>query len=553
VNEKSRTFFIFFEIFWVDEIRLTQSNLAVSRLHRGVFFSILWKIFLLMPQIKMKEGIVMKKFFAFIIVSLALNLALYRSSAAQQKIDERLYQQIFSRTQEKLNEAKAVQADVLSPDIFGRAAKKFGEAQEDFKRNRGIGDIDKKLREADADFNQATQNAKLAKTAFAKLLETRNDALKADAPQYAAENYASGEQFFKETMRKLETGDMTGAKKRGEEAERLLRDAELQAIKVSVIGNVRSLLVKAQDAKVDKLAPLSFGRSQALLAEAENILNTNRYAAATARDKAEAAEYEIRHATYLADQIQRVKSDERELEKYFLNIEKQVTEVSKELNFSPQFDAGTGKPLNDIRSAIKTLLEEQRRLIAEVARRDKRLDELNKSLDEKNKEISAMQEAKTGLESELVKKQQILLEKQRQEEKLRGIETMFAPAEAKVIRESGNLRIRLVGLTFPSGRATIQPEYFSLLTKLQRAIREFPGAKVVIEGHTDSIGNDAYNLNLSAERARAVQQYLIANMGLSEDRVQAVGYGEERPIANNDSKEGQMQNRRIDVVIIAQQ
>jgi len=491
----------------------------------------------------------MKKLFIITSILLALNLT---PGFAQQKTDDRLYQQIFSRTQEKLNQARAAQGDVLSPDGFARAAKRFTEAREDFKRNRGIGDIDKKLRETDADLDRVMQNAKIAKTAFAQLLQTRDQALKANAPQYAPAVYTSGEQAFTETMRRLETGDMAGAKKRGEEAERFLRDAELQAIKVNVIGSVRSLIVKAQEAKVDKLAPNSFGKSQALLAEAENILNTNRYAADTAREKAEAAEYEIRHAAYLADQIQRLKADEREWEKTFLANEKLVAEVSKELNFSPQFDAGLAKPLNDIRSAIKTLLDEQRRLIAEVAGRDKQIGELNKSLDEKNKEINAMQEAKTGLESELVKKQQLLLEKQRQEEKLRGVETMFAPAEAKVIREGEELRIRLTGLTFPSGKATIQPEYFSLLTKLQRAIREFPNSKIVIEGHTDNIGNDAYNLNLSAERARAVQQYLIANMGLSEDRAQAVGYGEESPISNNESEEGRAQNRRIDVVISVQ-
>jgi len=495
----------------------------------------------------------MKKNFILTAAITGLSLAFGATSLAQQKTDDRLYQQVFSRTQEKLNEAKASQADVLSPDTFLRATKKAAEAREDFKRNRGVGDIDKKLREADADFNQATQNAKLAKTAFAKLLQARDETLKANAPQYAVENYTTGEQYFKEAMRKLETGDMAGAKKRGDDAERLLRDAELQAIKVSTIGSVRALMTKAQEARVDKLAPLSFGRGQTLLAEAENILNTDRRAAATAREKAEAAEYEIRHAAYLAEQIQRVKVDERELEKVLLNSEKQIAEVSKELKFSPQFEAGLAKPLNDIRSAIRTLLEEQHRLLAEVAQRDKRLDELNRGLEEKNKEINAMQEAKTGLESELVKKQQLLLEKQRQEEKLRGIETLFAPAEAKVIRESADLRIRLGGLTFPSGRATIQPEYFSLLTKLQRAIREFPAAKVVIEGHTDNVGNDAYNLNLSAERARAVQQYLLANMGLVEDRVQALGYGEERPIANNDTDEGRVQNRRIDVVISVQQ
>ncbi|MGH7601355.1 MAG: OmpA family protein, partial [bacterium] len=295
--------------------------------------------------------------------------------------------------------------------------------------------------------------------------------------------------------------------------------------------------------------PLTFGKGQALLAEAENILNTNRYAADTAREKAEAAEYEIRHATYLAEQIQRLKADERGWEKALLANELLVTKVSQAFNFSPQFDAGIAKPLDDIRSAIQTLREEERRLIGEVAKRDKNIDELNKALEQKDKEIGAMQETKTGLESELAKKQQILLEKQRQEEKMRGVETMFAPSQAKVIREGDSLRIRLAGLRFPSGKSTIQPEYFSLLTKLQRAIREFPNARVVIEGHSDNVGNDAYNLNLSTDRARAVQQYLIANMGLPEERVQAVGYGSERPVANNATEEGRSQNRRIDVVI----
>ncbi len=494
----------------------------------------------------------MKKLVAFSL-ALMLLVALPVSIRAQQKTDDRLQQQIFGKTQEKINQAKATQGDVLSPEVFARAIKRYGEAQQDFKRGRGLGEIDKKLREIDTDMDQVMQTARVAKAVFTSLIQARDQSLKANAPQYAENLYASGDQAFKDTMHKLETGDMNGAKKRAEEAERYLRDAELQAIKVSIIGSVRGLIAKAQEVKVEKYAPLLFTRGQALLAEAEGILNTNRYAADTAREKAEAAEYEIRHAIYLAEQIQRLKADERGWEKALLANEQLVAKVSQAFNFTPQFDAGIAKPLDDIRNAIKTLREEERRLIDEVANRDKQIDELNKTIEQKDKEIGAMQESKTGLESELAKKQQILLEKQRQEEKMRGIETMFTPAEAKVIREGDDLRIRLVGLTFPSGKSTIQPEYFSLLTRLQRAIREFPNAPVVIEGHSDNIGNDAYNLNLSTDRARAVQQYLIANMGLPEGRVQAVGYGKERPVANNATAEGRAQNRRIDVVIAMRQ
>lgn len=486
----------------------------------------------------------MRRFF-FTLMALSVLFCFPAQNRAQEKIDARLYEQIFGKTQDKLNQAKAAQSDILSPDVYARAVKHFDEAQEDLKRGRGLPEIDKKLREVNADLDQAMQTSKVAKVAFASTLQGREAALKANAPEYATELYTNGDKNFKDAMRKSESGDLNAAKKRAEDAERYFRDAELHAIKVSIIGPVHELIGKAQEVKVDKLAPVSFAKSQSLIDEAEKILNTNRYAAATAREKAEASEYEIRHATYLAEQIQRVKIDERQLERTLLAHERMVAEVSKELGFSPQFDAGIEKPLNDIRAAIKTLREEQRRLSDEVAKQNSRVDELNK-------ELNTIREAQAGLESELAKKQQLLLEKQRQEEKLRNVETTFAPSEAKVLREGADLRIRLVGLTFRSGKSTIEPEYFSLLTKLQRAIREFPNSPIIVEGHTDAVGDEAYNQSLSYDRALAVTQYLLANMSLPEDRIQAIGYGESAPIATNKSEEGRAQNRRIDVVMTIQ-
>lgn len=64
------------------------------------------------------------------------------------------------------------------------------------------------------------------------------------------------------------------------------------------------------------------------------------------------------------------------------------------------------------------------------------------------------------------------------------------------------------------------------------------------------MGDETYNMQLSLARAKAVTAYLIANMGIGEDRITATGYGESRPIASNDTKEGRQQNRRIDVVLV---
>ena len=77
-----------------------------------------------------------------------------------------------------------------------------------------------------------------------------------------------------------------------------------------------------------------------------------------------------------------------------------------------------------------------------------------------------------------------------------------------------------------------------------------PDRRVSIEGHTDSFGGDAVNLRISQERAGAVRQYLLANMrDMDSSVIDATGYGETNPVANNETADGRARNRRIDVVI----
>ncbi len=126
---------------------------------------------------------------------------------------------------------------------------------------------------------------------------------------------------------------------------------------------------------------------------------------------------------------------------------------------------------------------------------------------------------------------------------------MFERDQARVLREGNDIIIRMTGLSFGVGKSEIEPRYFGLLTTVQRAIREFPGSRVTIEGHTDSFGGDDQNLQLSQRRADAVRQYLLANSSLDPAMVESVGYGETRPVASNDTVEGRARNRRIEVII----
>ena len=98
---------------------------------------------------------------------------------------------------------------------------------------------------------------------------------------------------------------------------------------------------------------------------------------------------------------------------------------------------------------------------------------------------------------------------------------------------------------FETGSAVIMEKSHNLLNDVAHILDEHPSiVRLEIEGHTDSKGNDASNKTLSQNRANSVKQYLI-EQGIGEERLYAIGYGEEKPIASNDTKDGRAQNRRV--------
>ncbi len=101
---------------------------------------------------------------------------------------------------------------------------------------------------------------------------------------------------------------------------------------------------------------------------------------------------------------------------------------------------------------------------------------------------------------------------------------------------------------FDTGKATIKKRSYPLLDEVAQALRDNPTIQIRIEGHTDSQGSDARNLTLSQARAASVLTYLTGQ-GISEGRMVSEGYGERVPIADNRTKSGREQNRRVDFVI----
>lgn len=107
----------------------------------------------------------------------------------------------------------------------------------------------------------------------------------------------------------------------------------------------------------------------------------------------------------------------------------------------------------------------------------------------------------------------------------------------------------LSGVSFGTDDAILADSSRSALEAVAESLKAQPGTRIEIGGHTDSIGNDAYNNVLSQERAEAVRQFLISR-GVDGDRLVAMGYGEFKPLASNDTEEGRAQNRRVEFKVI---
>lgn len=98
---------------------------------------------------------------------------------------------------------------------------------------------------------------------------------------------------------------------------------------------------------------------------------------------------------------------------------------------------------------------------------------------------------------------------------------------------------------FETNSAEVREQFMPEVQQVADFMRQFDQTRVTVEGHTDSSGAAAYNQQLSQRRAEAVREVLIERFGLPANRVEAVGYGEERPIADNDTASGREQNRRV--------
>lgn len=442
------------------------------------------------------------------------------SSAGAQALRDNL----FGDTDELIKKANAEQANVLAPQSYRKGINYYQDADSSFKKDKNISDIRKDLDKADLYIRKALETTKISKVTFGATLKARADAEKAEAGKYATELWKEAEDAFYDAASELEEGDIKDARKQGSKAESQYRNAELDAIKANYLNETRTLLASADNMKIKNYAPKTLEKSRQLLAQAEQELNRNRYDTDLPHNLARQAKYEAKHAIYLGQRLADVKSRRVSMEDLVLDYETPLVKIAAAADKVAELDNGHEETAQKVVEYIEKLQAESERLSQDVAVLEEKLGGFES-------------ESKTLKERELVRR------------KAEQIEQLFDRNEANVLRKGNDIILRMIGLNFDVGKSEIRSQNFALLSKVKKAIAMFPQSKITVEGHTDSHGGDEANLMLSEQRAEAVRQYIVENMGIASSAVNSMGYGEAQPVANNETPEGRSKNRRIDIVL----
>ncbi len=460
------------------------------------------------------------------------------TGAANMSAAQQVKASLFHETDAALKAAQTANAQLLAPKSYNRAMKHYDSAKAKFERGKNLDAIRGELAQATQYFRQATAASEKASKELRSLIKTRHDAAKVKASRYAPDSWKRAEENLSKAMIELERGANEPAKLRAQEADKYYREAELTAIKATYLSEAQLLIARAEKAKVDRYAPRTLAKAKSLLQRAEKELIQNRYDTDLPRSLAQDAKYEAKHAMQLAKTIQNARAQKLTTEQLILEWERPIAQIAATADMRAEFDQGYQDPTNQI--------------IAYIDDQQVQLQRLNQDINDLHGEVTLMRGQLGGATQERIVLSERLETQARVREQFAKVENIFARDEARVLRESNDVIIRLVGLSFAVGQANIEPENFRLLTKVQSAIQAFPNSKLIIQGHTDSHGSDTANYALSQRRAEAVKAYMMANMRINPSAVAAIGYGETKPIANNETPEGRAKNRRIDIVIRTQ-
>lgn len=399
--------------------------------------------------------------------------------------------------------------NLLAPNSYDKGMEKFSSLMTEISGGESYSEIENRISEAGTIFNLCADNASKYSAEFNDVLAVRSEAQSFRADDYSVENWLNGEEALKNSASNFENGDIEDARESAHEAVQFYNLSKKVALENKVLFNAKRALEKAKDDEVYDYAPETYKQGVYLYELSSSELARNNIDMDKAQTYADRAEVKLNEAIKIAEIVESVDDDELTWEDLILKW----GVLHSDEYYKPSF-----KKDGNINTETEDKFDDPA-----IFQNSGNMDTVNdprQRADDDEREVD------------------------------QDIEDMFTDDEAIIYYDRDSLIISMVGVDYKPCRIDLESRCKELLNRAALVIKRYPKAKVKIAVHTDNIGPKSYNKNLAAQRAEKIYNYLVQQSRIRADRLSFAAYGEEKPIAENLTKEGRDKNRRVDVILI---
>jgi outer membrane protein OmpA-like peptidoglycan-associated protein len=332
-----------------------------------------------------------------------------------------------------------------------------------------------------------------------------------------------------------------------------MRQFKLKALEPGApldLAEARNAVMLARIAGADKHADDSYAKATRLLTEAESaqarkrgsdaVMMSARQAVQTAED-ARLISLQKQEEAFQAEQRERAKERETAALDRARAEEatRRLAEIERLQAENARIAAERDKAAAEAARQAAEAAAQQARALAAQSERDKAAAEAARL---------AAESARSSAEAQARQAQEAAAQADREKAALRDQLKQQLNQVLETRESARGLIVNLSDVLFDTGSADLKPVTREKLARVAGILLSHPDLKLQIEGHTDSVGEEAYNQRLSENRADSVRSYLVAQ-GIASGAVGTHGFGESQPIASNDSPAGRQQNRRVELVV----
>ncbi|MEN8761075.1 MAG: OmpA family protein [Thiogranum sp.] len=452
---------------------------------------------------------------SYIYIPLLIAVILAGCATAPKLTEEQVFAQYeqIAKLDKGLKDAAARDVDNLAPDGYRAAWKQLEEAVREARADRS-GTANSAANGGLQTLAKANQNAERSRELLREVLEARDRAYRAGCASVFPDSSEDLETDLRKVASLVERGRLEDAKQRRQRLIAGYEQLELVALQEGTVEAAQAAIEAARSKDAQKVAPKTFKLAEEEIALARSVLEADRSRTDKANAHAMRAKWLAERSIVIKELVKDFARRDYSGEDLVLWYQKQLSDINEPLGEQLPFNEANRNVVLGMQQSIKDLMRQRDDTAAQRSQYEQELS------------LSAEQSAAVD-----------------------KVQSLFSPAEAKVYQQQRNVLISAQGFRFPPGSSEIGTGNFALLNKIIQAVKTFPESHIEVSGHTDSTGTAAVNRNLSRARADNVARFLVEVGNIPAGSIMVTGYGEERPVASNETASGRAANRRVEVLI----